>query len=104
MRQDPRARSSVGAAQSMSINTHLQRVSGYCALLAERLGMDADLMRVASRLHDVGMAAVTDGVLMKPGPLTPEERREMQDHTQLGCAMLAGSGVEPLETASQIAW
>jgi excisionase family DNA binding protein len=103
MRQDALARSSVRARQSMSINAHLQRVSGYCALLAERLGMDADLMRVASRLHDVGMAAVTDAVVMKPGPLTPEERREMRDHAHLGYAMLAGSGVEPLETAAVIA-
>src|SRR4051812_38357447 len=87
----------------MSIGPHLQRTSGYSALLAERLGLDADLIRVASRLHDVGMAAVTDGVLSKPDPLTPEERREMQDHAQLGHAMLAGSGVEPLETAAEIA-
>src|SRR4051794_41968784 len=83
----------------MSIDTHLQRVSGYCALLAERLGLDPDLLRVASRLHDVGMAAVTDAVLLKPGPLTPEERREMQDHAQLGHAMLAGAGVELPGTA-----
>src|SRR3954451_18885860 len=87
----------------MSIDTHLQRVSGYCALLAERLGLDPDLLRVASRLHDVGMAAVTDAVRMKPGPLTPEERLEMQEHAQLGHAMLAGSGVEPLDTAALIA-
>src|SRR4051794_2530155 len=103
MRQHAPARSSVRAPQSMPINTHLQRVSGYCALLAERLGIDADLMRVASRLHDVGMAAVTDAVILKPGPLSPEDRREMQDHAQLGHAMLAGSGVEPLETAAEIA-
>src|SRR3954453_2978466 len=87
----------------MSISTHLQRVSGYFALLAERLGLDPDLIRVASRLHDVGMAAVTDAVLNKPGPLTAEERRELQDHAELGCAMLAGSGVELLDTAAEIA-
>src|SRR4051812_21969763 len=94
---------SVAASLSMAIDTHLQRVSGYCALVAERLGMDADLMRVASRLHDVGMAAVSGAVLSRPGPLTTEERREMQDHAQLGHAMLAGSGVEALETAAEIA-
>jgi excisionase family DNA binding protein len=87
----------------MSIGTHIQRVSGYCALLAPRLDLDADLMRVASRLHDVGMAAVTDAVFMKPGPLTADERREMQDHAQLGHAMLTGSGVELLDTAAEIA-
>src|SRR4051812_16912021 len=103
MRRCAIARSSVSTPRSMSISTHLQRVSGYCALLAERLGVDPDVIRVASRLHDVGMAAVTDAVLMKPGPLTPEERREMQDHAQLGHAMLAGSGVAVLDTAAEIA-
>ena len=44
------------APRSMAIGSHLQRVSCYCALIAERLGLDADLLRVASRLHDVGMA------------------------------------------------
>src|SRR4051812_26971720 len=105
MRREALLRSSVinEALRSMSIGTHLQRVSAYCALLAERMGLDAELMRVASRLHDVGMAAVTDGVLLKPGPLTDEERREMQDHARLGHAMLADSGIELLETAAVIA-
>jgi excisionase family DNA binding protein len=86
------------------IPSHLQRVSCYAALMAEPFGLDAELIRVASRLHDVGMVAVADGILLKPGPLSPEERREMQDHTELGRAMLAGSGTELLDTASQIAW
>src|SRR3954453_13208808 len=88
----------------MVTGSHLQRLSAYCALLAEPLGLDADLLRVASRLHDVGMAAVSDAIVMKPGPLTPEERRELEDHAHLGCAMLAGSGVELLDTAAEIAY
>ena len=44
--------------RSLEIGSHLQRMSCYCALIAERLGLDAELMRIASRLHDVGMAAV----------------------------------------------
>ena len=89
---------------SHEIGSHLQRVSCYSALMAGALGLEPELVRVASRLHDVGMVAVTDGILLKPGPLTPEERREMQDHTSLGRAMLAGSGTELLDTASAIAW
>ena len=46
--------------------------------------MDPDLLRVAGRLHDVGMAAVSDAVLLKPGPLTREERREVEEHAELG--------------------
>ena len=88
---------------SMEVGSHLQRMSYYSALLAERLGLDADLIRIASRLHDVGMAAVSNAVTGKPGPLTPSERRELEAHPGLGHAMLSGSGVELLETAAEIA-
>src|SRR3954451_12001286 len=91
------------APRSMEIGSHLQRMSCYCALMAERLGLDADLIRIASRLHDVGMAAVSHAVTGKPGPLTPSERRELEGHTTLGHSMLAGSGVELLDTAAEIA-
>ena len=87
----------------MEIGSHLQRMSCYCALMAERLGQDADLIRIASRLHDVGMAAVSHAVTGKPGPLTPSERRELEAHPALGHAMLTGSGVDLLETAADIA-
>jgi excisionase family DNA binding protein len=87
----------------MEIGSHLQRMSGYSALIAGRLGSDADLIRIASRLHDVGMAAVPDAVTGKPGALTPSERRELESHPALGHAMLTGSGVELLETAATIA-
>jgi excisionase family DNA binding protein len=88
----------------MEIGSHLQRMSCYSALVAERLGLDADLIRIASRLHDVGMAAVSHAVTGKPGPLTPTERRELELHPGLGHAMLTGSGVVLLETAADIAF
>jgi excisionase family DNA binding protein len=87
----------------METGSHLQRMSCYCALIAERLGLDTDLIRIAGRLHDVGMAAVSHAVTGKPGPLTPSERRELEAHPALGHAMLTGSGVELLETAAEIA-
>jgi excisionase family DNA binding protein len=88
----------------METGSHLQRVSGYCALTAGRLGLDTDLIRTASRLHDVGMAGVPDAVTGKPGPLTSSERRELEGHPALGHAMLAGSGVELLDSAAEIAF
>lgn len=45
-------------------------------------------LRAASMLHDVGKVAVPDGILQKPGPLTPEERAVMQRHCQHGRAIL----------------
>jgi excisionase family DNA binding protein len=87
----------------VAIPSHLQRVSAYCALLAERLGVDPDVLRVAARLHDVGMTAVSDAVLHKPGALTAAERREVEEHAELGHRMLCESGIELLETAALIA-
>jgi excisionase family DNA binding protein len=92
------------APRSMETGSHLQRVSCYCALTADRLGLDAELIRIASRLHDVGMAGVPHAVTGKPGPLTSSERRELEGHPALGHAMLAGSGVELLDTAAEIAF
>lgn len=91
------------ALWSMPVSSHLQRISAYSALLADALGEDADVLRIASRMHDVGMAGTANAALSKAGPLTREERREMQEHAELGCAMLKGSGVPLLETAAQIA-
>jgi ribonuclease P protein subunit RPR2 len=39
-------------------------------------------------LHDVGKIGVDDGILQKAGPLTPEERRAMEEHPMLGFEML----------------
>jgi HD-GYP domain-containing protein (c-di-GMP phosphodiesterase class II) len=41
-------------------------------------------------LHDVGKIGIPDGILQKPGPLSPAERRKMETHTVLGEAMLSG--------------
>jgi excisionase family DNA binding protein len=91
------------APRSLEIGSHLQRMSGYSGLIAARLGYDADLIRIASRLHDVGMAAVSHAITGKPGALTPADRRELETHPGLGHAMLTGSGIELLETAATIA-
>lgn len=89
--------------RGMVVSTHLQRLSAYAALVGEALGEDADILRVASRLHDVGMAGTADTALTKPGPLTRDERREMQEHAELGHAMLKGSGIDVLDAAAEIA-
>jgi putative two-component system response regulator len=84
--------------------SHIERMSHYCGLLAGRFGLDPDGVRVASRLHDVGKIAVPDSILQKPGPLTPEERREMERHASIGHRLLRGSRSELLEFAAEIAW
>ena len=39
-------------------------------------------------LHDIGKLALPDAVLLKPGPLTPDERRSIESHTTIGSAIV----------------
>jgi cyclic di-GMP phosphodiesterase len=63
---------------------HCDRLSKYSVALAEKLGLP-DHLRVALRrgglIHDIGKLAVPEHILLKPGPLTPEERKIMEQHT-----------------------
>jgi cyclic di-GMP phosphodiesterase len=85
---------------------HIKRVSLYCHLLARAIGLDGDrceLIRIVSPLHDIGKIAIPDRILLKPGPLTAEERTIMQGHAEAGYHMLLGSGEELLDLAATIA-
>ena len=73
---------------------HCERLSGYSARLGERVGLAEDqiiALRRAGTIHDIGKVAVPDAILLKPGRLTPEEFRIMQEHPVVGeriCAPL----------------
>jgi putative two-component system response regulator len=97
------------AAEFRDLETgrHIERVSRYCALVASRLGLEderVELLRLAAPLHDIGKIAIPDRILLKPGALTPEERRVIETHAEIGYHMLADSGQELLELAATIAW
>lgn len=83
---------------------HVERMSAYSALLADRAGIEPESIRLTSILHDVGKIAVPERLLLKPGELTPRERAEMERHAAVGREILAGSGSELLELAASIAW
>lgn len=86
---------------------HIQRMSRYCALLAQRAGLDRDrceLIRLASIMHDVGKIGIPDRILLKPGPLTSQEFAIMKTHADIGHRILLGSKAELLTTADTIAW
>ncbi len=85
---------------------HASRVGRYSALIAAQIGCDPDyckLIESAALLHDVGKIGVPDSILSKRGPLTADERRIMQTHTDIGYRLLRGSGDELLELAATIA-
>ena len=73
---------------------HCGRLSKYFVALAKRLGLPEELrvaLRRAGIVHDIGKVAVPEHILLKPGPLTPEEWKIMKEHPVIGeriCAPL----------------
>lgn len=71
---------------------HGHRVADLSASMAEHLGLNADVVeavRVAGRLHDVGMIGIREEVLHKPGALTPAEFEHVKEHVRIGVSVLA---------------
>jgi putative nucleotidyltransferase with HDIG domain len=66
---------------------HSQRVCGYSLEIARAMRWSSTQLAVLARgayLHDIGKLGIPDGILLKPGPLTDEERRLMQLHAKVG--------------------
>jgi len=66
---------------------HSQRVCRYSLEIARAMGWpDRQLSSLArgAYLHDIGKLGIPDGILLKPGPLSVEERKIMQQHVQIG--------------------
>jgi putative nucleotidyltransferase with HDIG domain len=71
---------------------HSKRVQEYALLLARRLGIkEGDTLEgleMGALLHDVGKIGVPDGILLKKGGLTDEERDVVRRHPDLGASLL----------------
>ncbi len=79
-------------AKDQDTGRHVRRIREYARLIAVELGMtsrDADEIGYSAVLHDVGKMHVPDHILKKPGPLTPDERKEIEQHTIIGERILA---------------
>jgi putative two-component system response regulator len=86
---------------------HIERMSRYCAILAERVGRDGEqteLLRIAAKMHDIGKLGIPDAILRKAGPLTPDEFEVMKAHTEIGYQILRGSESQLANTAAMLAW
>jgi putative two-component system response regulator len=69
-----------------------QRTADLASSIAVELGLDEDTteaVRLAGRLHDVGMIGIRESVLHKPGRLTPEEYAHVKQHVGIGLDILA---------------
>jgi hypothetical protein len=85
---------------------HIERIGRFSALLSEQTGMSAEFCRRISHaapLHDVGKVAIPDSILLKEGPLTPEERAVVETHTEEGYRLLRGSSSSILDMGATIA-
>jgi HD-GYP domain-containing protein (c-di-GMP phosphodiesterase class II) len=49
---------------------------------------ELDILRLGALLHDIGKIGISDDVLRKPGPLTPEEFRLIEQHPGVGARIL----------------
>ena len=87
--------------RDMDTGRHLERVAGYCRLVAESLRAmgkggetitDAFIEDLASSspLHDIGKVGIPDSILLKPGTLTPSEWEIMKTHAEIGGSTLDG--------------
>jgi putative two-component system response regulator len=85
---------------------HISRMSHLCHRLALEMGMprvDADRLRHASAMHDIGKIGIPDSILHKPGKLDPDEWEVMKTHTSMGASILSGSNAPLIQMAETIA-
>lgn len=92
--------------RSQETGHHVKRVAEYSSLLAKKYGLsdqEAEVIRLASPMHDVGKVGIPDAILNKPGALTKEEFEIMKTHSNLGYEMLKHSNKQVLNAAAIIA-
>ena len=85
---------------------HIQRIGKLSERLALEIGWnrgEAEILRHASVMHDVGKIGLPDSVLLKPGALDSDEWDLVKSHTTAGAAILAGSLNPLVQMAEEIA-
>jgi len=98
---------SIGESRSKETGNHVKRVAEYSYLLAKYYGLsetEADLLKQASPMHDIGKVAIPDSVLNKPARFNEKERAVMDTHAQLGYDMLKHSNRPMLKAAATVAY
>jgi response regulator RpfG family c-di-GMP phosphodiesterase len=96
----------IGETRSKETGNHVKRVAIYSELLALKYGLsknEAELLKLASPMHDIGKVGIKDEILNKPGKLTEDEFKIMKTHSTLGYNMLKNSDKEILKTAAIVA-
>lgn len=95
----------IGESRSKETGNHVKRVAEYSKILAVKAGLDeteAELIKMASPMHDIGKVAIPDSILKKPGKLTDEEFETMKTHSEIGFNLLKNSNRRILRAAAII--
>ncbi|WP_373071624.1 HD domain-containing phosphohydrolase [Sulfurimonas sp.] len=97
----------IGESRSKETGNHVKRVAEYSKILALAYGLDqdeAELLKQASPMHDIGKIAIPDAILKKPGRFDADERKIMETHAELGYNMVKNSERKLLKAASIVAY
>ena len=93
-------------AKSGNVGQHIKRVSEYSKVIAKNMGMtdeEAETMRLASMLHDIGNILIPSEILEKESSLNDEEFAIMKTHVVAGEQLLENAEGDVMEMARQIA-
>lgn len=106
-RQDTVISLAVAAEQrDNETGAHIRRIGRFTRILARGIGLPEDEQNwigLISMLHDVGKIGVPDRILLKQGPLTPDEITLIQRHTVTGKEILIRSSDRFMQNAADIA-
>ncbi len=78
---------SVLEERTSETSEHVRRLQWMCTALAKELGLsenEISKLELLAQLHDIGKIAVANSVLLKRGPLTAQETREIERHPEIG--------------------
>jgi two-component system response regulator RpfG len=95
-----------GEFRDRTTGNHLARMARYSALIATNLGLAQETVHVlefAAPMHDIGKIGIPDSILLKRGPLSPEEDVVMKGHPRIGYDILKGSPSKYLAMGAMIA-
>ncbi len=82
-------------AKDADTGDHARALAALAGSVGRRLSLDPEQVRkleYAALFHDIGKIATPTEILLKPGPLTPDERREIELHVMHGARIVERIG------------
>ena len=73
-------------------SSHARWITDTALLVGQELGLDGEMLKrleLGALFHDIGKIGIPNSVLLKPGPLTEEERELIETHPELGARIIA---------------